>query len=130
MIIKPKDEKNEVRYYRKPNGFSYQLMYTINPDEYLTVFHYFSDKGIKDINTGEYIYIYYDNDKTKQKINLRYNITQGLIEKANGERTSITSEEIIFIYNKLVMAINLASTITIDNMKKKGYPRKLVSDKK
>ena len=130
MIITPKDEKNEVRYYRKPNGFSYQLMYTINPDEYLTVFHYFSDKGIKDINTGEYIYIYYDNDKTKQKINLRYNITQGLIEKANGERTSITSEEIIFIYNKLVMAINLASTITIDNMKKKGYPRKLVSDKK
>ena len=130
MIIKPKDEKNEVRYYRKPNGFSYQLMYTINPDEYLTVFHYFSDKGIKDINTGEYIYIYYDNDKTKQKINLRYNITQGLIEKANGERTSITSEEIIFIYNKLVMATNLAATITIDNMKKKGYPRKLVSDKK
>lgn len=130
MIITPKDGKNEVRYYRKPNGFSYQLMYTINPDEYLTVFHYFSDKGIKDINTGEYIYIYYDNDKTKQKINLRYNITQGLIEKANGERTSITSEEIIFIYNKLVMATNLASTITIDNMKKKGYPRKLVSDKK
>lgn len=130
MIIKPKDEKNEVRYYRKPNGFSYQLMYTINPDEYLTVFHYFSDKGIKDINTGEYIYIYYDNDKTKQKINLRYNITKGLIEKENGERTSITSEEIIFIYNKLVMATNLASTITIDNMKKKGYPRKLVSDKK
>ena len=70
------------------------------------------------------------NDKTKQKINLRYNITQGLIEKANGERTSITSEEIIFIYNKLVMATNLASTITIDNKKKKGYSKKLVSDKK
>ena len=47
-----------------------------------------------------------------------------------GERISIISKEIIFIYNKLVMAKNLAFTITIDNMKKKGYSKKLVSDKK
>ena len=42
----------------------------------------------------------------------------------------ITFEQLLLIYNKLTRAIELASKITIDNMKKKEYSKKLVPDKK
>lgn len=40
----------------------------------------------------------------------------------------ITPEQMTFVYDELLKAIELASTITIDNMAKKGYSKKLVSD--
>ena len=130
MTIKAKDGESEVRYYRSPNGFSYQLMYVLGPKEYLTVLHYFDNKGDKESDKGEHIYINYFGENSKQEIDLRYNITLGLASKTDEDKIPITSKQMIFVYDELVKAIELASTITIDNMQKKGYSKKLVSDKK
>ena len=130
MTIKAKDGESEVRYYRSPNGFSYQLMYVLGPKEYLTVLHYFTDKEDKESDKGEHIYINYFGENSKQEIDLRYNITQGLSGETYKEKTPITPEQMTFVYDELVKAIGLASTITIHNMKKKGYSKKLVSSKK
>lgn len=119
MTIKAKDGESEVRYYRRPNGFSYQLIYVLGPKEYLTVLHYFTDKGDKESDKGEHIYINYFGENSKQEIDLRYNITQGLSGETYKEKTPITPEQMTFVYDELVKAIGLASTITIDNMKKK-----------
>lgn len=130
MTIKAKDGESEVRYYRSPNGFSYQLRYVLGPKEYLTVLHYFDNKGDKESDKGEHIYINYFGENSKQEIDLRYNITQGLSGETYKDKTPITPEQMTFVYDELVKAIELASTITIDNMQKKGYSKKLVSDKK
>lgn len=130
ITIKAKDGESEVRYYRSPNGFSYQLMYVLGPEEYLNVLHYFDNKGDKESDKGEHIYINYFGENSKQEIDLRYNITLGLASKTDEDKMPITSEQMSFVYDELVKATELASTITIDNMKKKGYSKKLVSNKK
>lgn len=126
MIIKSKDEKGEVRYYRSPNGFSYQLMYVLGTKEYLTVLHYFSIEGNKETDKGEHIYINYFGDNSKQEIDLRYNITQGLSGETYKENRPITPKQKTFVYDELVKAIEFASTITLDNMKKRDIQKKLI----
>lgn len=126
MTIQVKGEENKVKYFRSPNGFSYQLMYVLGPDEYLTVLHYFSDRSTEENDKGEHIYINYFGDNAKQKIDLRYNITLGLAGETYGEKTPVTPEQKSFVYNELVKAVELASTITIDNMKKRDIQKKLV----
>ena len=135
VSIKDKKTNNEVKYYRNPNGFSYQLMYCFGPKQYATVLHYFDEKdsiGINDTKekSGEYIYIEYFGDNVKDKVDIRYNITHDIAGKTYKTKKPITQEQKDYIYAQLEYAIELASTITIDNMKKKGYSKKLVSDKK
>lgn len=126
MTIKVKDAENKTAYYRSPNGFSYQLMYVLGPDEYLTALHYFSDRSTEENDKGEHIYINYFGDNAKQKIDLRYNITLGLAGETYGEKTPVTLEQKSFVYNELVKAVELASTITVDNMKKRNIQKKSV----
>lgn len=130
MVIKAKDGTGKVRYYRKPHGFTYHLMYTFGPQEYLDVLHYFTTIGDKETDIGEHIYISYSGENSKQKIDLRYNITKGLSGETYEDKTPITTEQKVFVYNELVKATNLASRITIDNMQKKGIQKKLVSNQK
>ena len=130
MVIKAKDGTGKVRYYRKPHGFAYHLMYTFGPQEYLDVLHYFTTIGDKETDIGEHIYISYSGENSKQKIDLRYNITKGLSGETYKDKTPITTEQKVFVYNELVKATNLASRITIDNMQKKGIQKKLVSNQK
>ena len=130
MVIKAKDGTGKVRYYRKPHGFTYHLMYTFGPQEYLDVLHYFTTIGDKETDIGEHIYISYSGENSKQKIDLRYNITKGLSGETYKDKTPITTEQKVFVYNELVKATNLASRITIDNMQKKGIQKKLVSNQK
>lgn len=130
MVIKAKDGTGKVRYYRKPHGFTYHLMYTFGPQEYLDVLHYFTTIGDKETDIGEHIYISYSGENSKQKIDLRYNITKGLSGETYKDKTPITPEQKVFVYNELVKATNLASRITIDNMQKKGIQKKLVSNQK
>ncbi len=130
MVIKAKDGTGKVRYYRKPHGFTYHLMYTFGPQEYLDVLHYFTTIGDKETDIGEHIYISYSGENSKQKIDLRYNITKGLSGETYKDKTPITTEQKFFVYNELVKATNLASRITIDNMQKKGIQKKLVSNQK
>lgn len=130
MVIKAKDGAGEVRYYREPHGFTYRLMYTFGPKECLDVLHYFTAIGDKESDIGEHIYISYYGENPKQEIDLRYNITQGLFGETYKDKTPITPEQRIFVYNELVKATNLASTITIDNMQKKGVQKKLASNQK
>ena len=130
MVIKAKDGTGKARYYRKPHGFTYHLMYTFGPQEYLDVLHYFTTIGDKETDIGEHIYISYSGENSKQKIDLRYNITKGLSGETYKDKTPITTEQKVFVYNELVKATNLASRITIDNMQKKGIQKKLVSNQK
>lgn len=119
--------KNKVSYYRRPDGFSYLLMYTLGDQQYLDVLHYYSTRG-EEKDRGEVIYINYFGDNIPQEIDVRYNITQGIVGKTCGEKKSITLEQKKWIYDELLKAINLASTITIDNMQKKGYSKQLTQN--
>lgn len=119
--------KNKVSYYRRPDGFSYQLMYTLGNQQYLSVLHYYSTRVEQD-DIGEVIYINYFGDNIPQEIDVRYNITHGVVGKTYGEKSSITLEQKEWIYDELLKAINLASTITIDNMKKRGYSKQLTQN--
>ena len=103
----------------------HQLVFSKN-GYYLTVLHYFSDRSTEENDKGEHIYINYFGDNAKQKIDLRYNITLGLAGETYGEKTPVTPEQKSFVYNELVKAVQLASTITIDNMKKRDIQKKLV----
>lgn len=119
--------KNKVSYYRSPDGFSYQLLYTFGEEQYLSVLHYYSTSGEKK-DRGEEIYINYFGDNVPQKIDIRYNITQGVVGKTYGEKTPITPEQKEWIYDELLKAIDLASTITLNNMQKKGYSKQLIQN--
>lgn len=125
ITIQDKDSENEVNYYRDPSGFSYQLLYNLGPSEELMVCHYFKDIGMEESDIGEHICIKYFEEKSKREIDLRYNITQGLVGNTYGKKAPITPEQKVFIYNELVKAIELASTITIDNMKRKEKTKKI-----
>lgn len=127
MEIKEKNGKNRVVYYRSPNGFSYQLKYILGPGEYFEVIHYFKSNGNKESDLGEHIYINHSID-SKTVCNLRYNITQGLFGESYKDKVPVTSDIMVFVYDQLQKATKLASTITIDNMKKKEYSKKLVPD--
>lgn len=129
MIIEAKDRKGKVTFFRHTNGFCYELEYVLGTKEHLIVLHYFSDEGSKETDKGECIYINYFGENSKQEIDLRYNITQGLAGETYGDKIPITLEQFTFIYNELVKAIELASTITINNMRKPGLLKKLVPDK-
>lgn len=59
-----------------------------------------------------------------QKIDIRYNITQGIAGETYGEKSPITPEQKEWIYDELCKATSLASKVTIDNMQKEGYPKK------
>lgn len=130
MTIKSKDGNGEVGYYRSPRGFSYQLMYALGSEEYLSVVHYFSDSACFQEDRDEHIFIEYFGDNVKQKVDLRYNITQGLAGETYGSKFPVTSEQIAFVYDELVKATEFASKVTIDNMRKNEHEKKLVIDEK
>lgn len=120
--------KNKVSYYRRHNGFSYQLTYTLGDQQYLEVLHYYSTSG-EHKDRGEGIYINYFGDNIPQEIDVRYNIPQGVVGKTCGERIPITLEQKEWIYEELLKAINLASSVTIENMKKRGYSKQATQKK-
>ena len=123
VVIKAKDGTGEVSYSRMPNGFSYQLTYVLVPEEYLTILHCFDGDKEEESDRGEQIYINYFGEGSVQQIDLRYNITKEWSGKIGKEKTPITAEQKIFVYNELVKATNLASTITIDNMQKNVFKK-------
>lgn len=125
VFIKPKDGADEVKYFRGVNGFSYQLIRKINEDEYMMVVHYFSNTGEKESEKGEHIYIAHYGDNSKKNIDLRYNLTMGLTGETYKDKCPVTLEQKQYIYDELVKAVDIASTITIDNMIKKGKEKRI-----
>lgn len=119
------ETKNKVSYYRSPNGFSYQLNYILGENQYLIVLHYYSITENDENDTGEVIAVEYLGDNVPQKIDIRYNLTKGVAGTTYGEKKSITPEQKEFVYDELLKAIGMASSITIDNMKKKGYAKQI-----
>lgn len=115
------ETQNKVSYYRSPDGFSYQLKMKLDEEQYLMVLHYYSNTGNDENDKGEVIAVEYFGDKAPQRIDLRYNITKGVVGTTYGEKTPITPEQKEFIYDELVKAEEYASTITINNMRKSKY---------
>lgn len=130
VVITDLETQNKVLYRRNPDGFSYQLYYTLEKNRYLVVSHYYSTAGSDENDKGEVITIDYYGDNVPQEIDIRYNLTKGVAGKTYGERTPITPEQKEFVYDELLKAIGMASSITIDNMKKKGYSKQLTPDNK
>lgn len=114
-----------VSYYRKPDGFHYQLFYTLGDQQYLVVSHSYSTMG-DEAARGEVICIDYFGENVSQKVDIEYNISKGIAGKTYGEKKNITIEQKEFIYDELLKAIDLASTITIDNMQRKGHSKHLI----
>lgn len=125
MHITDLESRNNVNYYRNPNGFSYQLHYVLGEEQYLNVLHYYSTNELDENDNGEFISIDYWGKKIPQKIDIRYNLTRGVAGETYDPKTPITPEQEKFVYDELLKAISLASTITLDNMKKKSIPKQL-----
>lgn len=126
MHITDLTTKNEVNYYRNPDGFSYQLMYNLGDNQYLCVLHYFSGKENCESDKGEIVAIDYFGDNMEQKIDIRFNITNCKVGKTYGDKVNATPEQIAFIYDELLKATDYASSITIENMKEKGKLKQLL----
>lgn len=120
---------NNVNYYRNFNGFSYQLHYILGEEQYLNVFHYYSTDESDENENGEFISIDYWGKNIPQKIDIRYNLTKGVAGETYAPKTPITPDQEKFVYDELLKAINLASSITLDNMKKKDTSKQLLSNK-
>lgn len=117
---------NKVSYYRSSDGFSYQLHYILAEGQHLTFTHYFSTKAVDEEYKGEFITFDYLGSDTSQEIDVRYNLTKGVVGTTYGQKKPITPDQEKFVYNELLNAISLASTITLDNMKKKGVSKHLL----
>lgn len=126
MHITDLESGNKVIFYRNFDGFSYQLQYTLGEDQYLDVLHYYSTRETDDNDKGEFIAINYWGDNIPQKIDIRYNLTKGIAGSTYGQKTPIIPDQEKFVYDELLKAIELASSITLDNMKKKGIPKQLL----
>lgn len=120
---------NSTAYYREPSSFSYQLMYTLDDEHYLNVLHYYSEKDDNGLGKGEIIAIDYFGKNAKEKIDLRLNLTTGKAGPTYGPKGNATKEQIAFVYDELLKAIEYASSITIENMKKNQNTKKLSGSK-
>lgn len=116
------ETKNKVNFCRYPESFFYQLQYKLEENNYFIVLHYYST-----IDEGEIIEIIHYN--MPHKMDIKYNLTKGVIGTTYGEKKPITSEQKEYIYNELLKANILASSITINNMQKKDYSKELSSNK-
>ena len=108
-----------VSFDRDTTGFRYYLGYCFNKEYWHTVTHYFG-------NDGEIVLLHYFGNNCPEKVDLRYDLTDNVLINYNGNRGKITAVEKKYIYGELVKAIGLASSITIDNMKKKDNVKKLI----
>ena len=116
-------------YYRNLNGFTFKLMYKLGDNQYFNVLHYFSQTGNFESDKGKVIAIDYSGSNTISKIDIRYNITNGKAGENYKEKTTATQEQISFVYNELLRATKYASSITIENMKKKTNNKQLALNK-
>lgn len=110
---------NKACFSRNPDGFSYILHYTLGENKLVVSHQYCRDSGKKNSNS-EKIGIDYFGTDVLQKIDIRYNLTKGIAGPTYGEKAPITSEQATFVYEELLKAIRLASSITLDNMKKEA----------
>ncbi len=117
LIIKDKNSKNRVSYYRNATGFSYQLQYQIEEEKNFSLVHYY-DIFNKSEDSGEVVFLHIYGNNTPSQADFRYNITHKNICSTDTQKIPITDKDREFIYKELLLAVELASSITIDNMVK------------
>ena len=117
---------NKTIYHRSLNGFSFQLFYKLGEENYLNVLHYFSTRGKYESDKGEVVAICNCGNRVFKNIDIRLNITNGKAGKTYDDKISATPEQIAFVYDELLKATSYASSITVENMKKKANSKQLV----
>ena len=117
---------NKTIYHRSPNGFSFQLFYKLGEENYLNVLHYFSTRGKYESDKGEVVAICNCGNHVFKNIDIRLKITNGKAGKTYDDKISATPEQIAFVYDELLKATSYASSITVENMKKKANTKQLV----
>ena len=108
---------NSTTYYRNSDGFNFQLIYRLDDNSRLKVSHYFISNGNSVYDKGEYITI--ESNNYDENINIILNITNWLLINSNGEQSNVNTEQLSFIYNKLLEATTYAKNITNKNTYKK-----------
>ena len=126
LIITDTSTGNITTYHRSPDGFSFQLSYKLGEEKYLYVSHYYSTSGNYESDKGEEIAIDYLGDNVENEIDIRFNITNGKAGATYKDKTHATPEQIAFVYDELLKATSYASSITVENMKKKANTKQLV----
>ncbi len=117
---------NNTIYERMPDGFSFELSYKLGEDYYLEFRHSYLESHY-DSNCGETVVINYHSNKPEEAINMVFNITQGKAgDYHDDDKISATPEQIAFVYDELLKATGYASSITIENMKKKSNSKQSV----
>ena len=125
MIIEDREGKGRVEYSRNTNGFSYKLVYKLGENKTFKVTHFFNGLSCIETEKGEFISIEYYGEEIKLPVDLMFNNTRGLCGKTYRDKAPVTFEEFDFIYTELLKAIDCASQITIENMRKPGFAKKL-----
>lgn len=129
LNISDKKTNNHVAHYRNPDGFSYQLHYKIEEEQYLSIIHNYQTTHCKESDKGETIEIHYFGDDLTKNFNIKYNITKNLIQTNFKETKKITEEQKKFILEELKKAIEYAQTITINNMIKQDSFAQAINNK-
>ena len=126
LEITDNSTENTTAYYRGQDGFSFRLQYKLDEENYLNVIHCYLTSGNSDSYNGEIVSIHNWGKNAKDEIDIKLNITNGKIGATHGDKISATPEQIAFVYDELLKAIDYASSITIENMKKKTETKQLV----
>ena len=120
LIISDLSSKNtETSYYRDPNGFKFGVCYGLGGHSFIAISHEFSMNGRNEEDRGERISIKTDNVPSEETIDIEFNVTNGTIGTAYGEKRIATTKEISKVYEYLENAIDYAANITLSNMKLK-----------
>ena len=128
MIIKSVKDKSDKRctvYERNDSGFRFELHYSMGKSKYLIVSHYYAtDNDSREENIGEWVDIYYREGKG-DITDVSFGLSSGYFKDEHGDKNIATYEQLALIYDGLVKATELVSSITIKNMEKKKKTRKL-----
>ena len=128
LTIEDKSTGYLVQHTRDNEDMTYYLRHPSDAEPFVQVNHYFSLGNNETKSPEEVLYInyYYEDDNNPNQVDMRYNLTTGLVGKTYGSKEPITSEQKDFIIYELLEAIKIAKTVTIDNMcKPKGVTKKL-----
>ncbi len=115
FFVKDKTKKGQVEHRRNNEYLTYTLSY--GEESWVCLHHYFVCKKENPLFFEEIVCLLSHNDS--QSFDLRYNLTNGLAYRTyakDEEKRPLTPSQKVLIIDELEKAIEVAKTITINNM--------------
>ena len=121
QIVDKNKQDASTTYYRASDGFSFQMSYELNDDEYLSVLHYYTTTGNYKSDIGEVIAIKYRNRNNRDEdVDIRLNISNWRAGKTYEDKIPVGLNQLVYVEEKLIEATEFAKSITIANMAKQN----------